>query len=330
MQRGDSIYSVVKWLDSVGAPTPTGKGSWVYSSVERLLRNPVLAGMTPFNPGNKTRVRGKEVLRGSDGLPVVGGFGIMPVGEWRAMVKALDERDSAQARPRSMRTTTSGLLSGLVWCADCEVRMHRGTTQGRPGYSCPSCHQTITSFEQLVVEEFLRQKGERVRWTPVTEVEEGGAIDLPEIELRIAELRDAQNATDDDDVYDDAEEQIRALRKLRREAREASPKTVLRYEPANLFGQDWDAATDDADRRAVLDDAVSRIWVSRGRPGRRTDAQVLARLRFDWKLPDDLGPVDTGGRGVARSRLSEPLSSPLAPLSLVLARAAAFACLDGG
>jgi hypothetical protein len=41
-------------------------------------------------------------------------------------------------------------------------------------------------------------------------------------------------------------------------------------------------------QRTVLDDAMSRIWVRRGGTGRRTEAQVLARLTFDWK--GDHGP----------------------------------------
>jgi hypothetical protein len=45
-------------------------------------------------------------------------------------------------------------------------------------------------------------------------------------------------------------------------------------------------------QRAVLDDAMERIWVRRGGTGRRTPAQVLARLTFDWRMPEDLGPVD--------------------------------------
>lgn len=134
--RGDSVYSVVQWLDDVGAPTPTGRGTWVYSTVERILRHPVLAGMTPFNPGNGTKARGTEVLRGEDGLPVaLEDVAIKEVHEWRALVKALDERDSRQTMPRAMRAKTSGLLSGLVFCGehldedDNGTRMHRGTVQ---------------------------------------------------------------------------------------------------------------------------------------------------------------------------------------------------------
>ena len=47
------------------------------------------------------------------------------------------------------------------------------------------------------------------------------------------------------------------------------------------------------ERRAVLDDAMERIWVRRGRTGRRTPAQVLARLTIDWKAPEDLGALNS-------------------------------------
>lgn len=142
VQRGDSIYSVVQWLDEVGAPTPSGKGDrWQYSSVERILRHPVLAGMTPHNEGNSSKTRGAEVLRGDDGLPVVDeSVAIMPVGEWRKMIRSLDERDTAQSKPRAMRAKTSALLSGLMVCGEHDgetVRMWRGTVQGSRAITAP-------------------------------------------------------------------------------------------------------------------------------------------------------------------------------------------------
>ena len=133
------------------------------------------------------------MLRDGDGLPVVDeSVAILPAADWRALVARLDDRDTGHSKPRALRTKTSALLSGLVWCGEHGaegVRMHRcalGPT--RHGYACPSCSQTITSFEPLVVAEFLRQKGERVRWTRVEQVQEGGAALLSEIEQRLDEL----------------------------------------------------------------------------------------------------------------------------------------------
>lgn len=296
--RGDSIYSVVQWLDQVGAPTPMGRcASWQYSTVERILRHPVLAGMTTFNPGNASKARGQELLRDSDGLPVVDeSVAVVSVSEWRQLVKNLDERDSAQSKPVALRSRTSGLLSGLVRCGYClteggeSVRMHRGTTQGRPGYSCPACKQTITNFEDHVISQFLWAKGERVRWSVVEEVHEGGAAMLPEIEHRLAELGAHLQSTDDDSEADAITTKIASLRRLRREARAAAPSVTLRpVRHTQTFGEDWAEASDVQDQRAVLDDAVEAVWVVRGRVGRGLDP---LRLIFGWRMPRDVGPLD--------------------------------------
>lgn len=300
-QAGRSIYSTVQWLDEAEAPLPAGsqknrtRTGWHYGTVESLLRNPILAGMIAHNPGNDSKVRGDRVVLGDDGLPVVyEDLAVLPVRQWRAMIKRLDERDTPQSAPRAMKAKTSGALSGLMVCGEHAepVRMWRGTVQGRPGYSCPECHMTISNFEDAVVAEFLRQKGERVRWTVVEEVPDGGAALLPEIELRIQELQDQQNATDDDDDYDRLASDIKGLRARRREVREQPTTTQIVSEPANLFGEDWEAAETDEEKRDVLGDALHSITVRRAPAGRRTTAQLLARLSFDWKVPEDLGPID--------------------------------------
>ena len=301
IRRGDSVYSVQQWLTEASIPTPAGKGTWLYNTVERLLRNPILAGMTPYNPGNDGKARGTDVRRNENGLPHVDDdVAIMTVAEWRAMVKALDERDSAQTLPRTLMAKTSGLLSGLVRCGDHldddgnGTRMHRGTTQGRHGYICPVCHHTITNFEDVVVAEFLRAKGERVRWSVVEDVVEGGAAELPEIEQRLDELDVAIRASRKGEARKALQDQQTDLIDLRDEKREQAPIITQTWKDGTAtFGEDWEAAEDVMDRRAVLDDALSAVWVVRGRMGRRTEAGVLARLVFDWKFPEEVGPLET-------------------------------------
>ncbi|GAB3875387.1 recombinase family protein [Terrabacter terrigena] len=296
-REGRSIYSTVQWLDEMEAPTPTGRGSWVYSTVERILRHPILAGMTAFNPGNADKVRGQQVLPGENGLPVVDeSLAIMTQAEWRAMVRQLDERDTAQSKPVALRAKTSGLLSGLVMCGDdrhgSPVRMWRGTIQGRPGYYCPECSQAISNFEHVVVQEFLRQKGERVRWSVVEEVLEGGAALIPEIEHRLDELDTLLRQTRDREERARLQDEQARLLDLRDEKEAEAP--VIRHvatRGTQMFGEDWEQAETDEERRDILGDALHSITVRRGRPGRRTDAQILARLTFDWKVPEDLGPI---------------------------------------
>lgn len=302
VRRGDSVYSVTQWLDEAGAPTPTGRGTgWQYSSVERILRHPILAGMIPHNPGNDGKVRGDGVLRGDDGLPVVlEDVAIMPVAEWRSLIRSLDERDTAQSKPRAMRAKTSGLLSGLLFCGEhiaedgSGTRMWRGTVQGRPGYNCPVCYQSISNFEQVLIDEFLQQKGEHVRWSVVEEVHEGGAAMLPEIEHRLTELEKEIREIRDRDARRALQDQQATLLDLRDEAEASAPAVrLVPVRGTQHFAEDWAEARTPEEQREILGDAIDRVWVTRGRPGRRTTAQILARLTIEWRDPEALGPIET-------------------------------------
>lgn len=296
LQRGESLYAVKQWLDTDGAPLPRTSQSnraergWSYSTLERLVRNPILAGMIAYNPGNQSRVRGDDVIRDDNGLPKVDeDIAIMPVHEWRAMVARLDSRDTPQSMPRALKSKTSALLSGLVWCGHCDARMHRGTSSGRPAYTCPKCHQTISKIDDHVIQQFLHQKGEWHRWSMMEEVYDGGAELLPEIEQRLSELSNALQATDDDTEADRLTAQMTQLRQLRREQRARKPHRELR--PTRLertFGEDWAAASTVSEQRAILDDALERIHIRRGRSGRGLDT---SRFTFTWKMPESLGPI---------------------------------------
>lgn len=295
--RGETVYAVKQWLDEVGAPLPTASqstrkgGAWRYVTVERLLRHPILAGMTPFNPGNDTKRRGSEVLRGDDGLPVVDeSVAILSASEWRRLVHQLDSRDSAQAKPRALRSKTSALLSGLVTCGECDVRMHRGTANGRESFNCPRCHQTISNIEPHVVSTFLARHGHEYRLSQVEKVHDGGAALLPEIEHALAELTAELQATDDDDRAEQLTEQIAGLRRRRREAKATETVVELReVQSSQTWAEDWADAADVVARRAVLDDALAGITVRRGRTGRGLDT---SRLSFEWRWPEHPAPTD--------------------------------------
>ncbi len=149
----------------------------------------------------------------------------------------------------------------------------------------------ITNFEGIAVDEFLVQKGERVRWTRVEQVHEVGAALLPEVEHRLAELQALETRHLTARVVPASRSRRTTSYELRDDKRAEAPTTELRFDDAGWFGDEWAEAATVAEQRAVLDDAMSRIWVRRGGTGRRTEAQVLARLTFDWRVPEDLGPV---------------------------------------
>lgn len=308
VRRGDSLYSVVQWLnaDSVPLPELTDKAAvrrkrgagWSYTSVSRLLHNPVLGGMTPRNPGARSSTAaGSGVVRGPDGLPrVTPGLGIMPPAEWRTLVRIMDERDTPQSRPRARCGKSSDLLSGMVWCAEDGARMWRATNNRRRGYRCPSCSQFMSDVERHVVDAFLAAKGEWEHWSVVAEVHEGGAEVLAEVEESIRDVTARLAETDDEAEEEALQETLSALKRQRRAARAIPSTTVYRPERDDIrtFAEGWDAAADDAERRAVLDDAIERVEVRRLRWGGNVHRKVAPeRLLITWKLPDHTGPRPT-------------------------------------
>ena len=283
-QAGRTLYSTAGWLNEQGAPTARG-GPWKANTVDSLVRHPVVAGLTPAGGETTGKGRGKNVVRGDDGLPKVDeGLGLLPLSQWRAMVKALDAPQDGRSMPRAMRAITSGVLSGLMWCGEHPepVRMWRGTTQGRPSYSCPSCHQTLSAAEGLVLEDVLGTWGESVMWSRMQQVHEGGAALLPEITHRLAELGAELVGASGERTQALLDDVVR-LKAQQAEA-EAMPSHVELVEsgPVRWVLEAWDAATDDEERHDVVAYCVDRVLVRRGAKGAWTDSQKRARLTYEW------------------------------------------------
>lgn len=169
--RGTTVNALATWLTRQGAPLPaTGKRvpgdtGWNRQAVDGLLRNPILAGMRPHNPGrgrSGNRVDPFSVVRDELGAPVIDeSLAIITVAEFTALQHALDDRTVPQARKRSEREKTSPLLSRVAHCDDCDVYMCRGTNQKRPVIYCPKCKQTLarTVLDPYLIRRLLRERG---------------------------------------------------------------------------------------------------------------------------------------------------------------------------
>ena len=287
---GDSVYSVQRWLVETGAPTPSARAKgWAYSTVERILRHPVLAGMTPYNPGNADKTRGGEVLRDERGLPVVDeSVAILSLKEWRRLVDLLDRRDGPQARPRASRAGTSPLLSRLAMCGHCEAPMHRGTTSGRPCLTCRKCHQTISrsQLEALLIHRLLMERGSlRVwEWTETTE----DAADLTEVSHAIDATAAAM--TEDGADMPALAERLDNLKAMRASAR-SGPARKTWTATGQTVADAWEAAGDDLARREVLAGQIQRLAIVRGRVGRKLDP---TRVVLVWQPVPDITLPDGG------------------------------------
>jgi DNA invertase Pin-like site-specific DNA recombinase len=150
--RGETVNSIARWLTTEGAPVPgrraVASGDWSRQTVLGLLRNPVLAGMRPHNPG-----RGRQggtadpfnVVRDSHGDPLIDeSLAVLTVDQFTELQVLLQTKATPQSRKQHERRSTSPLLSRVVRCDACDVFMCRGTNQGKPVLTCPRCRQTIS------------------------------------------------------------------------------------------------------------------------------------------------------------------------------------------
>lgn len=293
--RGGTVHSVMKWLNDEGAPPPRKDASgWAVSSVERVLRNPTLAGMTPYNPGRKRNDAGSwtGVLRGEDGMPVIDeSLAILSTDEHRRLVAALDNKTARASMPRASRMVTSELLSRAVWCGECGDRyMSRGTTKRSNGavaevLKCKACHQTV-SRPQLEAELEARLLAERGH-LPMYKVLHA-APDDEALATRLGDIEDALRTATSALMADDADvaaltAQIASLKALRTEARDAGDAVAhdVYADTGETVASTWLVGCEtDADKRDVLLSQAERIELRKGRVGRKFDTD---RLTIAWK-----------------------------------------------
>ena len=167
--------AIATWLTDSGAPLParrtertSGSTSWNRQTVDGLLRNPVLAGMTPHNPGrakSAKRVDPFAVLRDDRGRPVISrALAIITTEEFATLQRLLDARTVPQARKKAERQCTSAFLSRVARCDECAVYLCRGTNQKRPVLYCPQCRQTIgrTALDAYLIDRLLLERADEL------------------------------------------------------------------------------------------------------------------------------------------------------------------------
>lgn len=173
--RGETVNSIAAWLTDSGAPLPvrrterrSGSTSWNRQTVDGLLRNPILAGMTPRNPGrakSTKRVDPFAVLRDEHGEPLINeSLAVISREEFETLQLLLNARTVPQARKKSERQATSPFLSRVARCDDCGVFLCRGTNQKRPVLYCPRCRQTIgrTALDAYLIDRLLTERSDEV------------------------------------------------------------------------------------------------------------------------------------------------------------------------
>lgn len=173
---GMRVNAITRWLNDRHVPLPRRLNSqpspsaglaWNRQTVDGLLRNPTLAGMTPHNPGrpkSAKRVDPFSVVRDEAGNPVIDEpLAIISLEEFTRLQELLGSRTTGQFRKQDQRQATSAFLSRVVLCDSCGVYMARGTNQKRPVLYCPKCRQTMSrhAFDPHVIGRLLDERGDQ-------------------------------------------------------------------------------------------------------------------------------------------------------------------------
>jgi site-specific DNA recombinase len=278
--RGDSINSVAAYLDEVAPRTgrKNAAAHWTITVTKRMLKNPVLAGMTTHNPGNTGKQRGIEVLRDETGMPIIReDLAVLSVEDYRALADRL-----VASEPYA--TPSPSYLAGLVWCGHCNRKMHRNakTVNGKTVrvFQCrgrEGCGQQVSHLEDIVERTFLDQFGDlqmtRLRST-------ADDRDLDEVNHQIRETIARMSDEDADEM--ELARRLRALKEVR--ARKPEPEYVDEVTEVTAAEQ-WAI-----DPRAALLNRFTGVRLTKGKVGRKFDPSRLTFVRPTNVTfrPDDL------------------------------------------
>jgi site-specific DNA recombinase len=257
--RGDTVYSVMAWLNAVGAPGPRTRREgrpWCYSAVSFILRNPVLVGMFPINARGGYDANGMpDVRRDTEGRPVLAGDGIISMAQYEALVHAITHKAHRTGGART--GGSSPLLAGLVTCSACCRRMERHPTNGHPAYWCRGCGQSVKAqpVEDLVVRRLLADRSTQRMYRRVVDVPDnpGAAQRLAGIDhaLRMTALSLTEDRTEADAHA--VNEEIARLKRARLVARrKIATSAVERFVYLGTVRQVWSLCADDEERHEIL------------------------------------------------------------------------------
>ncbi|MDO3394666.1 recombinase family protein [Nocardioides sp. SOB44] len=275
--NGDSVNSVCTYLDEV-APRTGRKNSaayWTVTVTKRMLLNPVLAGMTPHNPGNVGKQRGSEVLRGTDGMPIIReDLAVVTVEQFRALEDRL-------ANSEPYKAATESYLAGLVWCGHCDRKMYRNakTMNGKKVrvFQCQGksgCGQQVTNLESIVEERFLSEFGHLHFARFVSQPTD---YDLTEINNQINET--VRRMQDDDADVMALAERLTSLKALRRNIPEVEYSSEW---SESTSGEQWQ----DNPRTALLN-RFAGVRLHKGRVGRKFDQSRLTWIEHEAEFKSD-------------------------------------------
>lgn len=287
--KGDTVYSIGRWLDEAGAPKPRGSSAQHFDSrgVERILRNPALAGMTPHNPGNnRGGFRGPEVLRDAEGHPVISNDAIITLDDFERLQCVLEHKDHHAAIPAARRRSNSPIIALIATCAGCGVMLNRHKTGRAYALRCNRCGQTIVynTLAAYLVQRLLRERGSlpMYRRTWIVPGDQTASRRLAAIDLRLHAVALGLTA-DDADTGTLGKELLRLKQERARVRRRAGNRSApVLADIGRTVREVWELCSTDEQRRDILAGQIQTLQISKAthHSGRVMDP---ARIALQWR-----------------------------------------------
>lgn len=269
---GESLGSIIRWLNEQGVRTPRAQNRWSYSALRSVLVRPLNAGLVMYDGAILTGVQ-------SQWEPLV------TVDQHYAMVSLLGDP--------SRRTTTGNarkhLLAGIAKCGNCLRPLKSGSVGSRSGkvahlYRCGNveCSARVNvardQLDALVVQQLLDERGET--WVARRKPVEHAGAQLADVETRIAGVT-ARMGLDDADVA----ALLVELEDLKAERTRTQSPQSSGWRFTDVWG-DWHRAQGITEQREILTDHLACLTVaSRGKTSHRFDPE---RVTLIWQpLPPD-------------------------------------------
>jgi len=277
---GESMNSICIDLNSRGIKSSQGS-RWQTQSLHEFFRSRRPLGQSQTR-GKKEERHEPKVIRGVDGLPIQYGPALIEKSDWDRLQTAMDKRAKSKSWSRRGKPA---LLTDVVYCATCEMKLYikrRSDRPDHPGYY--RCMSVECSSSPNYRADHLNALGSHGALVALWRIPETERVFIPG-EDHTTDLKEAEDSLRD--VIQSAagksgraraiwDEQVASL-----EARiahlEELPTEVARYErksTGRTYGDAWRASDDERSRGDLL---------------RRTGLKIhVSATGTRWVWPDDL------------------------------------------
>jgi site-specific DNA recombinase len=311
---GESQASIVDSLTAAGVPTTrsayrvatlagrepvdeeTGsdldRGSWSYAGLAAVWTGDSLLGRISKSKPSAVPVRSAlrrwETVRGEDGQPLQAFEPILDVATVERLRAHLRDPKNPTSRRGPRRERRARLLSGVIYCAECDHRLWVSMRGGQLAYACskragrcPGPGMKIENADRAVSEAFLAMIGDNPEFEEVEEITSPDTVSaLADVE---AGIRQATAAL----ALDGADEtallrELRGLKERRTELQTLPSALTVKLVPTGrTIAEAWEASNDDQKRRLLehaLDHVALASTATKGHTGYHPE-----RLTYHWR-----------------------------------------------